>query len=78
MPKPITKNQMRDFWFDEFQAGGWCHLCGNHGVIDTRKGKVIDPRGVPLYGARFFCICPNGRVMKSKGVDLDKVKASGE
>lgn len=61
--KPITKNQLTDFWASEFSgAEGLCCLCGNSGVIDTR-GKVHTMAGVAC-GDRVFCICPNGRARK--------------
>ncbi len=70
MPRPITKAQMDDLWFNEFvnEDAGLCCLCGNHGWIDTR-GKVKSPAGVPA-GALRYCICPNGRKLKKLGVPL--------
>jgi hypothetical protein len=68
MPKPITKNQMADFWIEEYGKRNHCCLCGNHGIIDTR-GKVFTPAGVEC-GDRVFCICPNGRAMKKGGAVL--------
>ena len=50
-------------WAAEFAPKGACCLCGNHGVIDTR-GKVFTPAGSEV-GARVYCICPNGRRLKS-------------
>ncbi len=62
MPKPITKNQMSDFWYAEYGDRGHCCLCGNNGYIDTRE-KVQTPAGHEC-GDLVWCICPNGRVMK--------------
>jgi hypothetical protein len=62
MAKPITKEQLEDFWAREFAPRGHCCLCGNFGVIDT-VGLVHTPAGVEC-GAKVFCICPNGRQMK--------------
>jgi hypothetical protein len=64
MAKPITKNQMADFWLAEFSATGHCCLCGNSGIIDTR-GKVFTAAGVEC-GDRVWCICPNGRAKKKQ------------
>ena len=72
MPRPITKNQLADLWVREFSSTGHCVLCGNAGVIDTR-GKLFTAAGVEC-GDKVFCICPNGRVMKSKGVSLEYAK----
>lgn len=62
MPKPITKNQMSDFWHQEYSDRGHCCLCGNAGYIDTR-GKIRTAAGHEC-GDLVWCICPNGRVMK--------------
>ena len=64
MPKPITKNQLSDFWYEEYGKQGHCCLCGNHGFIDTR-GKAFTPAGFEC-GAVVFCICPNGRAWKKQ------------
>jgi hypothetical protein len=65
-----TKKQIEDFWVDEFASSGHCVLCGNHGMIDTR-GKVFTPAGVEC-GDHVYCICPNGRSMKSRSEELLK------
>jgi hypothetical protein len=68
MPKPITKNQMSDFWLNEFAKHQACCLCGNRGIIDTR-GKVSTPAGYEC-GDVVFCICPNGRTMKKQDPNM--------
>ena len=68
MTKPITKNQLTDFWIAEFAAKHCCCLCGNRGIIDTR-GKVFTPANFEC-GDIVFCICPNGRALKKGGVKL--------
>lgn len=70
MPKPITKNQLADFWSENYVSFrdweglplGHCGICGNSGVIDTR-GKVFTAAGVEC-GMRTYCICPNGQALK--------------
>lgn len=69
MPKPITASQMTDFWHAEYADTGFCCLCGNAGVIDTR-GKVSTAAG-HACGDLVWCICPNGRAMKG-GTGLRK------
>ena len=70
MARPISKNQMADLWMAEFlSAQGYCCLCGNDGVIDTR-GKLKTRTGIDC-GARVYCICPNGRKMKKLKVNID-------
>lgn len=69
-----------DMWL-EFLGGDppiHCGLCGNHGIVDT-IGKVSTPNGIPC-GVRAFCICPNGRVMKSQSdPDFDdKLQSEGD
>lgn len=59
--KPISANQLREFWFQEFAPKRACCLCGGHGVVDT-TGKVFTSAGVDV-GAKVFCICPNGRAL---------------
>ena len=71
MPRPITKNQLADFWLDEFMGKNHCCLCGNYGIIDTR-GKVFTPAGYEC-GDKVFCICPNGRALKKHYKDIKNV-----
>ena len=67
MPNPISKNQMRDFWSENFMGSdGLCGLCANHGVIDT-QGRLYAPNGQYAAGGRFFCVCPNGQSLKRDG-----------
>lgn len=66
--RPVSKNQLVDFWLDNYAPKGHCCLCGNFGIIDTR-GKMFTPAGYEC-GARVFCICPNGQTMKRKGFKL--------
>lgn len=68
MKRAISKRALSDFWHEEFAATGYCCLCGNHGVIDTR-GKVHTPAGLEC-GDLVFCICPNGRALKKGGASL--------
>jgi len=68
MSKPITKNQLADFWLANYLHKEHCGLCGNSGVIDTRGVRTA--AGVEC-GGRFWCVCPNGdayrRQAKGKG-----------
>jgi hypothetical protein len=57
-----TKNQLANLWHKEYSKRGFCVICGNDGIIDTR-GKTSSPSGFE-YGTKVFCICPNGRVLK--------------
>jgi hypothetical protein len=66
----VTKpKKLTDLWYDEFRSqepgslGRYCGLCGNHGFIDTR-GEVTTAVGVACGGV-YFCICPNGRMIKT-------------
>lgn len=58
------REQLADLWADEFVRLGACCICGNSGVIDTRN-VMFTPSGRHC-GAEAFCICPNGRELKSK------------
>ena len=58
-----------DFW-SEFINKDLCSICGNWGVIDSKKVK--SPAGV-LCGKLNYCICPNGRKMKEMGLDIEKI-----
>lgn len=53
----------KQLFLDEFVSKGHCGLCANHGWIDTRGVKT--PAGVETGGV-FWCVCPNGRVLKKK------------
>ncbi len=48
----------------------FCGLCGNKGVIDTR-GVVKTPQGADC-GIEAYCICPNGRKMKTVWTNYKK------
>lgn len=67
MPRPISKNQFLNLWWNEFcpdksmNAVG-CMICGGSGHVDTR-GKVFTAAGVDC-GGEALCICPNGRALK--------------
>jgi len=50
-------------------ADGLCTLCGNRGVMDTRR--VRTPAGVEV-GRLNYCLCPNGMALRQRGVDLDR------
>ena len=53
---------LEELWFAEFTVTGMCGLCGNSGIIDTRK--TLSYGKGKTRGGRFFCICPNGRKAK--------------
>jgi hypothetical protein len=66
-----------DLWLEFLGPVGavrGCGLCGNSGIVDTR-GRMFTPAGQPC-GVLAFCICPNGRVMKKKGADLQKAASN--
>lgn len=66
--RPISKNQMADFWIKHYSRTNHCSLCGNKGTIDTR-GKVFTAAGVEC-GDKVWCICPNGQhIMRAVGND---------
>ena len=77
MPAPRVKASKR--WFEFLGPAtnpSHCGLCGNSGVIDTR-GVMFTPAGVEC-GVLAFCICPNGRLYKTKKYDLEAVAARRE
>ncbi len=67
--RPATEGENK-FWF-EFVSLGLCGLCGQHGVIDTRD-KMFSPAGVEC-GVLAYCICPNGRTLKTNKVNLEEL-----
>lgn len=73
MARYPNKKFLADLWHNEYvsreDSRMGCLICGNSGIIDTR-GKMKTPAGYPCGGLA-FCICPNGRVMKSKGCKLE-------
>ena len=62
MKRKASKNQLADFWIENY-CSEHCTLCGNSGVIDTRK-TAITATGMHV-GRLNWCICPNGRVLAS-------------
>lgn len=66
----MRKSKLADLWINEFVVKNLCGLCGNHGFIDTRN-KVKSPAGTECGGV-FYCICPNGRVLKKGQAQLPK------
>ncbi len=53
------------YWLD-YYCTEHCTLCGNRGIIDTRGTST--PAGL-VVGRINYCICPNGQIMRAKGVD---------
>lgn len=49
-----------NYWLD-YYAANLCTLCGNIGIIDTRRARSA--AGV-LAGRRNYCICPNGQTLR--------------
>jgi hypothetical protein len=64
---------MSELWKEFEHPQGFCGLCGNWGVIDTR-GKEYTPAGHHA-GVVGFCICLNGRAWKYAGADIDQLLA---
>jgi len=46
-----------------------CGLCGNSGIIDTTKTVSCLNQ---MCGVRAYCICPNGRDVKTKATKQKK------
>lgn len=61
------KKLLSEIWKEEYQTLGFCIICDNSGIIDTRD-KVFAGYSI---GRISFCICPNGRIMKKKGHKLE-------
>lgn len=63
MPRPITANQLADFWRKNFTSKDvpHCRLCGNTGIVDTQGAKTS--AGLEV-GGRFYCVCPNGDALR--------------
>ena len=61
--KPIRAKHyvVTNYWYQFYVKDGFCSLCGNHGVIDTRN--VRTPVGHTV-GRLNYCICPNGQAMR--------------
>lgn len=55
-----------EYWLEHFvSARGGCSLCGNTGIIDTRRIAVS--QGDAGTHAIIYCICPNGQCMERHG-----------
>jgi hypothetical protein len=66
-----TNNQLANLWYKNYASTGFCVLCGNNAIIDTR-GKVFTPAGFEC-GDIVFCICPNGQALQ-RGYDKQGLK----
>lgn len=52
-----------DYWVSNYLNKHLCSLCGNSGIIDTRR-TAISPVGINS-GRLNYCICPNGQCMRN-------------
>ena len=57
----VRNKAVENYWYKHYVYNGHCSLCGNHGIIDTRKVKT--PAGSNA-GRKNFCICPNGQTLR--------------
>lgn len=48
-----------NYWLKHYAPREVCALCGNSGILDTRK-SAVSPSGNRV-GGLFWCICPNGQ-----------------
>jgi len=62
--QPYLNDAVADYWSRYYCPHGFCALCGNSGVLDTRG--VHTAVGVPC-GDVLHCICPNGQKLRSLG-----------
>jgi hypothetical protein len=77
-------DDLRDIWFDEFATSlqgseltkTICALCGNYGVLNTADFNVTNSLGYKVVPIKPFCICPNGRAIKSQHETNQKRKAN--
>jgi len=69
MAKQTLSNLWMEFLLRFTKDGhdlGLCGLCGNKGLVDTTT-SAFSPMGIPCGGI-FWCICPNGRVMRKRSI----------
>jgi hypothetical protein len=61
---PVRQKRLTDYWLAYYVDTKLClcSLCGNTGIIDTRR-SATSPAGVDA-GRKNFCICPNGQAMR--------------
>jgi len=64
MARPRFKGRkiVTDYWLDHY-CDHLCTLCGNSGVIDTRK-TAVSAAGYNS-GRLNWCICPNGQCLRA-------------
>ena len=60
------------YWM-KYYATDHCTICGNHGIIDSRR--VRTPAGV-VVGRVNYCICPNGQAMREQAASTSTEGAS--
>ena len=56
--------------FDGIAEIGFCGLCGNSGIIDTR-GRAITGAGLDV-GIKTYCLCANGQAMRTSDSEEKK------
>lgn len=61
-----------DYWLRHY-VNQHCTLCGNSGIIDTRR-TARTAAGI-MTGRENFCICPNGQSMREHGAIVGGVVA---
>jgi len=61
-----NKKILSDFWLNNYvnKEYALCGLCGNTGIINTTN-SAVSPAGIKC-GGKYFCVCPNGRVIKEQ------------
>lgn len=65
MKKFKANEKLAAYWEIHYVGShGLCVLCGNNGIVDTRK-SATSPNGISGVGRRDFCICPNGQHMRN-------------
>lgn len=63
----MDNHEITEYWLKHY-AVGFCTLCANHGVIDTRGAQT--PAGIEV-GRLNYCICPNGQAAREQAIDIE-------
>lgn len=63
-----TDEVIANYWVEHYMNHKLCSLCGNCGVIDTRKTAKTAVGHNP--GRLNYCICPNGQAARVEAIEL--------
>jgi len=76
MRKTTVNEILSDFWVENYtyEHNPTCMLCQNHGTVKVLR--EADLQNKRLHYDTYFCVCPNGRILRKSTRDTKKQWAS--